>query len=116
MDGLVYFLFYMNYPFIPQIIQKGHSPTRFLKFHRLPPSQFTLDPFNDRIEMLLLMDKIKVICSDREDRAQVERAQPIVVERIEQGQVFGRNARLHIPGAAADTVHQNVHRRLEVDQ
>jgi hypothetical protein len=66
--------------------------------------------------MILEMNVVQVICTDGENRAHIERAQPLVIERIEQGQVFGGDSRFHIPGTAANPVHQNLHRRFEVNQ
>lgn len=86
-----------------------------LKLNGFLPGQLVLNPFDDRVEVPLLMDIIQIVRSDREDRTQVKRAQPVVVERIEQGEIFGRDTGLHIPGAAADAIHQYIHRRLEVD-
>ena len=35
---------------------------------------------------------------------------PTNIERIEQGQIFGRNARFHVPRPAADAIHQHMDR------
>ena len=51
-----------------------------LEFDHFLACQFILDTLDNRVQMLLLVDKIQVVGPDRENRAHVERPQPVIVE------------------------------------
>ena len=54
------------------------------KYNLLFTSQFLLNQFCDSIQMAFFIDKIKIIRADLQNRAEVEGAHPVIIERIQQ--------------------------------
>ena len=82
----------------------------------IPAGQCAVDPVDDDLQVGGVIDEVEVITADRQYRAQVEVAQPLVVERFQQSEVLGADPAFDLTSAALDALNEHLDRRPQVDQ
>src|SRR5512146_2482370 len=87
----------------------------FLRKHDvLFAGETVLDALHDNVQVPRLVDKVKVVRTQREHWAQIEIADPFFIKGVQQGEILLSDGDFHPAAAAVDAVEEDAHRRSQV--